>query len=115
VGELESYLPYDTYGMRRLAGTLQQQAGTLGTAAGEIDGAAAGMQFEAPAGDRIRHELAGASKQLTGAADGLNGAARQLLASAQQIDEENAAIARHNQRVLDTMPPLERKLVMENR
>jgi hypothetical protein len=107
VGELEAYLPYDTYGMRQLAGTLQQQAGALGTAAGGIDAAASGMQFEAPAGDRIRHELAGASKQLTGAADELHGAAR-------QIDDENAAIARHNQRVLDAMPPLERKLVLEN-
>ena len=114
MGELEAYLPYDSYGMRQLAGALQQQAGTLGTAAGEIDGAASGMQFEAPAGDRIRHELTGASKQLTGAVDQLNGAAHQLLASAQQIDDQNAAIARHNQRVLDAMPPLERKLVLEN-
>lgn len=115
MGELESYLPYDSSGMRQLAGTLQQQAGTLGTAAGAIDGAASGMTFEGPAGDRIRHGLAAASKQLTGVADQLNGAARQLLTSAQQVDDQNAAIARHNQQVLAAMPPMERKLILENR
>jgi hypothetical protein len=114
VAELESYLPYDSYGMRQLAAALQQQGRTLGTAAGEIDGASSSMQFDAPAGDRIRHGLAAAVKQLTGAADELDGTARQLLTAAQNVDDQNAAIARHNQHVLDAMPPLERKLVLEN-
>lgn len=114
MADLEPYLPYDTYGMRQLAGNLQRQAGTLGDAASGIGGASGAMTFDGPAGDRIRQRLAGSSKALTGAAGGLQQAARQLLASAQQVDDENAAIRRHNDAVLAAMPPIERKLVLEN-
>jgi hypothetical protein len=111
---LESYLPYDSYGMRLLAGALQQQSQTLTTGSSEIDGAAGGMTFDGPAGDRIRATLKSSSAQLSRTAQETDSAARQLLTAAQQVDDQNAAIQRHNQHVLDAMTPIERKLVLEN-
>jgi hypothetical protein len=114
MGQLESYLPYDSYGMRALAGTIQAQARTVADASRGIDGAASGMTFDGPAGDRIRNDLSLSTTRLANVSQALETAARQLNSAAQQVDDQNAAISRHNQSVLDAMPPLERKLVMEN-
>lgn len=114
MAELESYLPYDSGGMRTLAGTIQAQARTVADASSGIGGASAGMTFDGPAGDRIENGLAQTSTRLGNVAQALDTAARQLQSAAQQVDDRNAAIARHNQAVLDAMPPLERKLVLEN-
>lgn len=114
MAELESYLPYDSYGMRTLAGTIQAQARTVADASSGIDGASGGMTFDGPAGDRIRTDLSQTSTRLGAVSQALDAAARQLQTAAQQVDDQNAAIARHNQAVLDAMPPMERKLVLEN-
>lgn len=111
---LESYSPYDAYGMRELAASLQKQAQSLGTAAAEIDAASTGMTFDGPAGDAIRQRLSGASKALVDDATALQGAASALLAAAQQVDDFNAAVTRHNQAYLASLPPMERKLVEMN-
>lgn len=114
MGELESYLPYDSYGMRALAGTIQAQARIVADASTGIDGASGGMTFDGPAGDRIQTDLSQTSTRLANISQALDTAARQLQSSAQEIDDRNAAIGRHNQAVLEAMPPMERKLVLEN-
>jgi uncharacterized protein YukE len=114
MAELESYLPYDSYGMRALAGTIQAQARTIADASTGIDGASGGMTFDGPAGDRIRSGLTRTSTRLGNISEALDIAARQLQSAAQQVDDQNAAISRHNQAVLEAMPPMERKLVLEN-
>jgi uncharacterized protein YukE len=114
MGELESYLPYDSYGMRALAGTIQAQARTVADASSGIDGASGGMTFDGPAGDRIRNGLSQSSTRLASVSRALDSAARQLRSAAQEVDDQNAAISRHNQAVLEAMPPMERKLVLEN-
>jgi hypothetical protein len=100
--------------MRALAGTIQAQARTVADASSGIDGAASGMTFDGPAGDRIRSDLSQSSTRLATVSQALETAARQLSSAAQQVDDQNNAIYRHNQSVLEAMPPMERKLVMGN-
>jgi hypothetical protein len=111
---LESYSPYDAYGMRELAATLTKQSQSLGTAASEIDAASTGMTFDGPAGDSIRQRLSGVTRALTDGATALQGAVGALLTAAQQVDDFNAAVARHNARYLASLPPQERKLIEIN-
>lgn len=112
---LESSSPYDAYGMRELAAQLSKQAQSLGTAASEIDAASTGMTFDGPAGDSIRQRLSNVRRALTDDATALQSAAGALLAAAQQVDDFNAAVARHNAHYLASLSPVERKLVELNR
>lgn len=111
---LESYSPYDAYGMRALAASLQKQAQSLGTAATEIDAASIGMTFDGPAGDSVRQRLSGVFRALADDATALQGAASALLTAAQQVDDFNARVSRHNADYLASLPPAERKLVEIN-
>jgi N-acetylglutamate synthase/N-acetylornithine aminotransferase len=111
---LESYSPYDAYGMRELAASLQKQAQTLGTAASEIDAASSGMTFDGPAGDRVRQRLSSVSRSLNGDSSSLQQAAGAVLTAAQQVDDFNARVARHNADYLASLPPTERKLIEIN-
>jgi uncharacterized protein YukE len=115
VGELLPYVPYDSGAMRALASSFRRQVSQLANIGSEIGGAGRSMTFDGPAGDRIRAELAARGRDATRAADGLQSAAGQLESAATDVDNQNAAISRHNQGVLAAMPPLERKLVLENR
>jgi uncharacterized protein YukE len=115
VGELLPYLPYDSGAMRSLASTLRRQVAQLANIGSEITGAGRSMTFDGPAGDRIRTELAQYGRDATHAADGLQAAAGKLESAATDVDNQNAAITRHNQAVLAAMPPMERKLVLEHR
>jgi hypothetical protein len=115
MGELLPYLPYSSDAMRSVASTLRTQATTLSTVGSEVAGAGGSMTFDGPAGDRIRQELADCGKHATQAGDGLVSAAGQLDKAAADVDTQNAAIRQHNDKVLSEMPPMERKLILENR
>jgi hypothetical protein len=112
---LLSYLPYDSGAMREAAGAMRTQAGQLTTIGSEVTGAGGSMTFDGPAGDRIRQELSDCGRHAARAGEGLTRAAGQLERAADDVDTQNAAIRRHNDQVLASMPPLERRLVLENR
>ena len=115
MGELLSYLPYDSGALRAAASTLRGQASQLQTIGSEVSGAGGSMTFDGPAGDRLRHELADFGRRAVRAGEGLTRAAGQLERAADDVDTQNAAIRRHNDAVLAELPPLERRLVLENR
>jgi uncharacterized protein YukE len=115
MGELLPYLPYDSSAMRSVASTMRAQATTLATVGSAVAGAGGTMTFEGPAGDRLRQELADCGQHATHAGDGLVSASGQLDKAADDVDAQNAAVRRHNDKVLSAMPPMERKLVLENR
>lgn len=115
MGDLLPYLPYDSGAMRALASAIRRQASQFANIGSEISVAGGSMTFEGPAGDRIRSELSGCGRDATHAAHGLQAAAGKLESAASDVDTQNANIARHNQSVLAAMPPMERKLVLENR
>jgi uncharacterized protein YukE len=114
MSEFEPLLPWDSYGMSQLAGTLQKHAQTLDSTGSELAGASGGMTFDGPAGTQVTGRLTGWSAALTSAAQQLRAAAGQLAAAAQQVADENAAITRHNQAILARMTPVERRLVESN-
>jgi uncharacterized protein YukE len=114
VADLEPLLPYDSSALRALSGDLSQDAQALGTAGSDVSAAWSSMVFEGPAGDRVHSGLTATAKGLTDAAQRLQGAAAALASAADWVDEQNAAIERHNREVLAHMPALERKLVLEN-
>jgi hypothetical protein len=114
LAELEPLLPYDTGAMRSLAQILKTQAGNLATIADEVSGANGGMQFDGPAGDRVRTVLADSARVVGDTAQRLNDAAGKVLSSASDIDQQNAIIRAHNESVLRSMPPIERKLIERN-
>jgi uncharacterized protein YukE len=114
VADLLPLLPYDSGAMRALAGDLRTQSSTLGNVGADIASASSSMVFDGPAGDRIRTALGDRSREMSQAAHALQGAAGKLDAAADDVDRQNAQIEAHNRKVLDAMPPLERKLIMEN-
>lgn len=114
MAELEPLLPYDTGAMRSLAQALKSQAGKLATVAGEVSGAGGGMQFDGPAGDRIRTVLSSCARVVGDTAHALNDTAGKVVSSASDIDRQNAIIRAHNDAVLRSLPPIEAKLIREN-
>jgi len=114
MADLLPLLPYDTGAMRALAGNMRSQASTLGQIGSEIAGASGSMLFDGPAGGRIRAELAARGRDTTTAADALQAAAGKLETAADDVDRQNAAIQAHNNKVLADLPPVERRLIMEN-
>jgi uncharacterized protein YukE len=114
VADLLPLLPYNSGLMRSLAGDLRNQARTLGTLGSDIASASSSMTFDGPAGDRIRSELGERSGEASRASDALGAAAGKLETAADDVDRQNAQIEAHNRKVLDDMPAIERKLILEN-
>lgn len=114
MADLEPLLPYDSFALRALSSALQQDAQALGTAASDVSAAWSSMVFEGPAGDNVHGELSATAKGITSAAQQLQSAAVALQTAATWVDDQNAAIERHNAQVLAQMPAMERKLVLEN-
>jgi hypothetical protein len=114
VAELEPLLPYSSWALRDLSNDLAQDAQALGTAGSDVSSAWSSMVFEGPAGDRVHSGLSATAKGLTAAAQQLQGASAALATAATWVDEQNAAIERHNREVLAHMPAMQRKLVLEN-
>jgi len=114
MADLEPLLPYSSWALRELSSALQQDAQALGTAASDVSAAWSSMVFEGPAGDRVHTGLSATGKDLSSAAQQLQSAAGALTSAAAWVDEQNAAIERHNQQVLAQLPAMQRKLVLEN-